>query len=64
MVKIKVDKEKCIGCGLCTTVCSQVFAMGKDGKAFVKEQKDIPCVKEAIDSCPVSAISEDGIEKK
>jgi len=58
MVKIKVDKEKCIGCGLCTSLCQEVFAMDKDGKAFVKVQKDIPCVKESIDSCPVSAISE------
>ncbi len=60
MVKIKVDTEKCIGCGLCPTVCPSVFALGKDGKAFVKAQKDIPCVKEALEACPVSAISENG----
>jgi ferredoxin len=60
MVKIKVDKEKCIGCALCATVCPAVFVMGKDGKAMVKAQKDIACVKEALESCPVSAISEDG----
>ncbi len=59
MVKIEVDKEKCIGCGLCPTVCPEVFALGKDGKAYVKQQKDIPCVKEALESCPVQAISED-----
>ncbi|VVB84108.1 Ferredoxin [uncultured archaeon] len=55
---IKVNKEKCIGCGLCATICKEVFAMGKDGKAFVKAQKKIPCVTEAIESCPVTAISE------
>lgn len=55
---IKVDKEKCIGCQLCPTVCPEVFAMGKDGKAYVKVQKKIACVKEAIESCPVQAISE------
>jgi len=59
MVKIKVDKEKCIGCGLCTSLCQEVFVMGKDGKASVKAQKDVSCVKEAMDSCPVNAISED-----
>jgi ferredoxin len=63
MVKIAVDKSICIGCGLCPTVCPGVFALGKDGKAFVKSQKDIPCVKEAIESCPVQAISEDGKKK-
>jgi ferredoxin len=54
---IKVDKEKCIGCGLCTSICPDVFALGKDGKAFAKAQKDLPSVKEAITSCPVEAIS-------
>jgi len=53
---VKVDKDKCIGCGLCANICSEVFEM-KDGKAHVKEQKDLPCVKEATDSCPVDAIS-------
>ncbi len=58
MVKIVVDKKKCIGCGLCASLCGEVFALGKDGKAFVKAQKDISCVKEAMESCPVQAISE------
>ena len=55
---VKISKEKCIGCGLCASLCSKVFAMGKDGKAKVKAQKQIPCVKQAIESCPVSAIAE------
>jgi ferredoxin len=54
---IKVNKEKCVGCGLCTNICGEVFVLGKDGKAFAKAQKDLPCVKEAIESCPVEAIS-------
>lgn len=55
---VKINKEKCVGCGLCTSICSEVFAMGKDGKAYVKADKKTPCVKEAIESCPVEAISE------
>lgn len=54
---IKIDKKKCNGCGLCASICDDVFEMGKDGKAHVKVQKNIPCVKEAIEQCPVSAIS-------
>jgi ferredoxin len=54
---IKVNKEKCVGCGLCKNICGEVFELGKDGKAFAKAQKDLPCVKEAIESCPVEAIS-------
>lgn len=53
---VNVDKEKCIGCGLCVSLCKEVFALGKDGKAIVKAQKNLPCVKEAIESCPVNAI--------
>lgn len=55
---VKINKEKCIGCGLCPSICGEVFVMASDGKARVKAQKKIPCVKEAIESCPVSAISE------
>lgn len=54
---VKVDKGKCIGCGLCTNICEEVFELGDDQKAHVKSQEDVPCVKEAISSCPVGAIS-------
>ncbi len=54
---VKVNKDTCIGCGSCTSICPEVFEIDEDGKATVKEQKKIPCVKEAIDSCPVNAIS-------
>ncbi len=57
-MKIKVDKEKCIGCALCWNACPEVFAEGKDGKSYVKAQKDIECVEDAIEGCPVQAISE------
>lgn len=57
MVKIKVDKEKCIGCGVCAASCGN-FEM-KDGKARPKKSEvdKITCEKEAAIACPVSAIS-------
>jgi len=55
---ININKEKCIGCGMCESVCPEVFEIGENTKAQVKEQKKIPCVKEAIENCPVKAISE------
>jgi ferredoxin len=58
MVKIKVNKELCIGCGACESICPETFGL-KDGKAYAKksEVKKITCEKEASDSCPVSAIN-------
>ncbi len=56
---VSIDKEKCIGCGACAAICDSVFEMEDDGKAHVKkgeEKSNIPCVKEAADSCPVNAI--------
>ncbi len=54
---VKINKKKCIGCGACASSCGEVFEIEKDGKARVKSQKNIPCVKKAIDSCPAGAIS-------
>jgi len=53
---VTVDKEKCIGCGACESVCSESFKMNDDMKAeFTGKNSD--CVKEAIETCPVDAIS-------
>jgi len=58
---VKVDKNKCIGCGACSATCPEVFQMEEDGKAGVKSGADVKknakCIKEAIKNCPVEAIS-------
>jgi len=53
-MEVKVDKEKCIGCGACVAVCPEGFEI-KDGKSHVK--KAASCAKEAAENCPVGAIS-------
>jgi len=64
-MNIKIDQQKCIGCGSCTSVCPELFEMAEeDNKAQVKEkkvegesaEKDDKCVQEAADICPVQAI--------
>jgi len=55
---VSVNQQTCIGCGNCEAVCPNVFKL-KDGKSYVKkgqEKSKLPCVKEAIDICPVQAI--------
>ena len=56
MVKVRVDRLKCGGCGVCSSICPEVFEL-EDGKAKVKVSKtDKPCAKEAAESCPNDAI--------
>lgn len=55
-MKVKIDKEKCIGCGACEAVCPKVFKL-INGKATAKmKETNEKCAKEAADSCPVQAI--------
>lgn len=60
-MKGHVDKDTCIGCGVCPSICPEVFDMDDDGKA-VAIVEEIPTTsvdssKEAEDQCPVNAIT-------
>lgn len=59
-MKAIVNKDTCIGCETCPSVCPEVFSMEDDGLA-VAISDDISedleeSAKEARDSCPVDAI--------
>ncbi len=60
MKKFKIDKEKCIGCGLCASIAEKAFKISDEGKAEIIEpsKEDEAKVKEALESCPVGAIEE------
>ncbi|MEG1602830.1 MAG: ferredoxin [Cloacibacillus sp.] len=54
---IKVNLDDCIGCGVCSELCPQNFKLDEDeGKCMVISQDPSQTVKEAAESCPVSAI--------
>lgn len=58
-MKLQVDKNKCLGCGMCISLCPAVFEL-KNGKSQIKEkavlEKYKDCIKEAAENCPVKAI--------
>jgi len=58
-MRVVVDWEICVGCGLCVSACPEVFEL-EGGQAHAKGVADseIDAVRYAIDSCPVGAISE------
>ncbi len=56
MPKVTVDKNKCIGCGVCESLCPEVFQL-KNGKSSVINPEGKCNLQEAIDSCPVQAIT-------
>ena len=54
---VKVNLDECIGCGVCAQFCPEVFNMDEnEGKSLVVSQEEVETLKEAIESCPVSAI--------
>lgn len=59
-MKAKVDKDTCIGCGLCESICSEVFNLTDEGYAVAITSEIKENLKESViearDSCPVDAI--------
>jgi len=57
--KVVVDKNKCIGCGACVAIAGKSFRIGSDGKSevLVGPGDSEKLIQQAIDSCPVGAIS-------
>ena len=59
-MKAEIDRDGCIGCGLCPSICPQVFQMADDGLAEVYAEitpDSEDAAQEAAQNCPVSVIS-------
>jgi ferredoxin len=60
MKNVKVDPDKCIGCGSCEVVCPKVFEMkGVKAEVIGEPEGEEDQVKMAKDTCPTEAISFD-----
>lgn len=62
-MKVKVIKEKCLGCGMCVGINSDVFDFDDDGLAKTNSEnindENKEQVEDAVNSCPVGAIEEE-----
>ena len=61
-MKLKVDKDICIGCGACQAICPDVFEIDEDGLAkVITDEINEEIIDDAVDAkegCPVDAIKE------
>ncbi len=57
-MKIKIDRNLCIGAGTCSVIAPEVFELDSELKATVKDPNGAPEDKiiDAAKSCPVLAI--------
>lgn len=61
-MKLKVDKDICIGCGACQAIAPEVYEIDDDGLAgVIVDEISEDVMDDAIDAkegCPVNAIEE------
>ena len=58
--RVVVDQDTCIGCGTCESICPEVFQLNEEtdtSEVIMPEGGPEDLIEDAIDSCPVEAIS-------
>lgn len=60
-MKVRVDRTKCSGIGLCEMVAPTVYQVGDDGQSHVLNDEasteELQAIEEAIAGCPTGALS-------
>lgn len=61
-MKVRIDKNLCIGCGACQAIEPSIFELEDDGLAKAKDEEINDKIKDnvmaALEGCPTSAIFE------
>ncbi|MFW5885289.1 MAG: ferredoxin [Patescibacteria group bacterium] len=58
-MKISIEEEKCIGCGVCQSLFQECFRLDGDMAKVVKEECQECDLEEVVNSCPTGAINLD-----
>lgn len=57
VVTLGLDRDKCIGCGMCTQVCPHAVFAIREGKAQIRDRDACMECGACARNCPVGAIS-------
>lgn len=62
-MKLRVNQNNCIGCGACESICPEIFQINDEGlSSVIGSEEDFTNheeeIRDAVDSCPTSAIEE------
>jgi NTE family protein len=62
-IRLSVNREKCIGCGVCTALAPRIMQMDAHGKAFpaVADHEWSPADGEFVGHCPTEAITAESL---
>lgn len=63
MASVEIDQDVCISDQVCAATAPDIFEMGDDGKAYVRdgmtdvEGADLDMAREGSQACPIDAIT-------
>jgi ferredoxin len=61
MSRVQVDRDRCVGSGVCESLAPEVFELDDDGVLQVHREEpgadDLDGVRDAVQSCPARALA-------
>ena len=61
MSRVQVDRDRCVGSGVCESLAPEVFELDDDGVLQVHREEpgpdDLDAVRDTVQSCPARALA-------